>query len=160
MLPNLILNDAAVSDNYTVVSPDDAVPAAGDVILPLALWAEQGADLRASGRKVGVWLASDQLAEDLSDSVKSADVIAIEFPKFADGRGFSTAYLVRNRLGYTGELRAIGDFLLDQLFFLRRVGFNAFRIPEDKCIEKGLELLNPINVRYQASTDGVGIRLA
>lgn len=159
-MPNLILNDVAVDDSYTVVGLEDAVPATGDVILPLQTWLEQGPELRTSGRKVGVWLASDQLAEDLNDSVKSADVIAIEFPKFADGRGFSTAYLVRNRLGYTGELRAIGDFLLDQLFFLRRVGFNAFRIPEDKSIEKGLELLAPINVRYQASTDGVGIRLA
>lgn len=159
-MPNLILNNEAVEDSYTLVGLEDAVPATGDVIVPLQVWLEQGPEVRAAGRKVGVWLASDQLAEDLTDSVNSADVIAIEFPKFADGRGFSTAYLVRNRLGFTGELRAIGDFLLDQLFFLRRVGFNAFRIPEDKCIEKGLELLEPIGVRYQASTDGVGVRLA
>lgn len=152
-MPKLILNGQAIEDSYQVVRDEDAVPATGDVIVSWARWLTDGRARQASGLRTGVWLTSDQLVEALDDTITQADVIAVEFPKFADGRGFSTAYLLRNRLGYKGELRAMGDILLDQLFYLQRVGFNAFAIPDDKSIDKGLSLLNPIRVKYQASTD-------
>ncbi|TGG95845.1 DUF934 domain-containing protein [Natronospirillum operosum] len=152
-MPELIVNREVVADTFSYLTVEDAVPATGDVIVPLAVWQDQADSLLARGGRTGVWLASDQLAEDLDERVHQADVVAIEFPKFVDGRGFSTAYLLRNRLNYQGELRAIGDILLDQLFYLQRVGFNAFLLPDGKPAAKGLELLEPISVRYQASTD-------
>ncbi|MCH8552149.1 MAG: DUF934 domain-containing protein [Natronospirillum sp.] len=152
-MPELIVNREIATDTYRYLTEEDAVPATGDVIVPLVVWQAQADSLQARDGRTGVWLASDQLAEDLDERIHQADVVAIEFPKFVDGRGFSTAYLLRNRLNYQGELRAIGDILLDQLFYLQRVGFNAFLLPDGKPAAKGLELLEPISVRYQASTD-------
>ncbi|MFC3854226.1 DUF934 domain-containing protein [Salinispirillum marinum] len=152
-MPKLILDGQAVEDSFRVLREDDAIPDTGDILLSWSRWLTDGIARQESGQKTGVWLASDELVETLNNSICQADVVAIEFPKFADGRGFSTAYLLRSRLGYQGQLRAIGDILLDQLFYLNRVGFNAFAIPDDKSLEKGLSLLNPIRVKYQASTD-------
>ena len=152
-MPELIVDREIVTDTCTVLSLDDSVPSSGDVLVPLAIWQDQADRLVQREGRTGVWLASDQLVEDLDERIHQADVVAIEFPKFVDGRGFSTAYLLRNRLNYQGELRAFGDILLDQLFYLQRVGFNAFLLPDGKPAAKGLELLEPISVRYQASTD-------
>lgn len=152
-MPELIIDDAIVEDTYRYLTDDEAVPANGDVLLPLSLWQAHAGRFDQREGRTGLWLTSEQLAEDLDDTVHRASVVAIEFPMFVDGRGFSTAYLLRNRLNYQGELRAIGKILLDQLFYLQRVGFNAFLIPDGKSAEKGLTLLSPISVRYQASTD-------
>lgn len=152
-LRELIINSALSEDTFTHVGVDEAVPATGDVLVPLAVWQAEAETLLQRAGKTGVWLSSDQLVEELDERVHQVAVVAIEFPKFVDGRGFSTGYLVRNRLGYKGELRAFGDILLDQLFFLQRVGFNAFLLPEGKEAEKGLAMLAPISVRYQSSTD-------
>ena len=152
-MPELIINGQLAQDTYRQLDADSAIPASGDLLLPLERWQGFAASGEQRSGRTGVWLASDQLAEALGDDIHQADAVAVEFPKFVDGRGFSTAYLLRNRLGYQGELRAIGDILLDQLFYLQRVGFNAFLIPDGKSAEKGLEMLEPISVRYQASTD-------
>lgn len=152
-MPELIIDDTIAEDTYRYLTDDEAVPGDGDVLLPLSLWQAHAGKFDHRQGRTGLWLTSEQLAEDLDDTVHQASVVAIEFPAFVDGRGFSTAYLLRNRLNYQGELRAIGHILLDQLFYLKRVGFNAFLLPDGKSAEKGLSLLNPISVRYQASTD-------
>ena len=87
----------------------------GKVIVPLAVWQSRRDSLLARG-DVAVWLASDERPEALKDDVATLPLIAVDFPKFGDGRGYSTAYNLRARLGYQGELRAIGDVLRDQLF--------------------------------------------
>ncbi len=78
-------------------------------------------------------------------------LIAVDFPKFTDGRGYSIAYNLRKRLGYTGELRAIGDVLRDQLFYMQRVGFNAFATRPDRSIHDALKGLTDFSEAYQAS---------
>jgi uncharacterized protein (DUF934 family) len=102
---------------------------------------------------IGVWFASDERAEDLQNEVEKFSVIAVDFPKFADGRGYSIAYHLRARLGYRGELRAIGDVLRDQLFYMQRVGFDAFAARADKDIHEALKGLSDFSLTYQASSD-------
>ena len=102
---------------------EDVTVPADKVIVPLKVWQAQGA-LRTRG-DIGVWFASDERPEAVKDDVALLPLIAVDFPKFADGRGYSIAYNLRARHGYTGELRAIGDVLRDQLFYMQRVGFNA-----------------------------------
>jgi uncharacterized protein (DUF934 family) len=80
-------------------------------------------------------------------------MIAVDFPKFADGRGFSLAYLLRQRFGFRGELRAHGPLLRDQLYYLKRVGFNAFTLREGQDVRAALASLNDFSVRYQGSVD-------
>jgi uncharacterized protein (DUF934 family) len=99
-------------------------------------------------------LKGDDRVEEIAGDLEYFIVIAIDFPKFVDGRGYSTASLLRQRYRYEGELRAVGDVLHDQLFFFKRVGFDAYALKEEKnaayAIEKGF---TPFSDAYQASTD-------
>ncbi|MBC7414815.1 MAG: DUF934 domain-containing protein, partial [Herminiimonas sp.] len=99
------------------------------------------------------WLPSDPRLESLKDDLHHFIVIAIDFPKFTDGRGYSIAYNLRARLGYQGEVRAIGDVLRDQLFYMSRVGFDAFATREDRSIEDALKGLTDFSEAYQTSWD-------
>ena len=89
----------------------------------------------------------------LKDDVDKFSVIAVDFPKFSDGRSYSIAYNLRVRLGYTGELRAIGDVLRDQLFYMQRVGFDAFEPRPDRKIEDAIKGLSDFSEFYQKSVD-------
>jgi uncharacterized protein (DUF934 family) len=99
------------------------------VLVPLALWRAHGPALRDRG-DVGVWLAPTDDPGLLGADVDVLPVIAVDFPHFTDGRGYSIARLLRERYGYANELRAIGDVLRDQLFALAEVGFDAFVLRE------------------------------
>jgi len=154
-MPTLIKNGAIAADTYTRVDAVDGVLSlpAGDVLVSLdTLLAHRDQVLAHSGGK-GVQLKSEQVAEQVADVVKELDLIAIEFPAFADGRGYSTAYLLRTRFGFTGELRAVGDIFKDTLFYQARVGFNAFAIRDDKDAAVALKGLADFSEVYHASAD-------
>jgi uncharacterized protein (DUF934 family) len=131
-----------------------AVPA-GKQIVPLPVWLAQKTTLaaRAAQGELGVWLASDERPEQLKEDVAALPLVAVDFPSFADGRGYSIAYNLRARLGFNGELRAVGDVLRDQLFYMSRVGFNAFATREDRSIEDALKGLSDFSDAYQTSWD-------
>jgi uncharacterized protein (DUF934 family) len=137
-------------DAYLVVRGVDPVDVTEGVpvIVPLAAWQANRDALRARA-EVGVWLApaDDPLA--LAGDVEMLPVIAIDFPQFTDGRGYSSARLLRQRLGYTGELRAIGDIQRDQLYYLAQVGFDAFALREDLDIEAALASVRDFSDGYQ-----------
>ncbi len=99
-------------------------------------------------------LQSDENPELLGDDVNRFSLIALEFPKFRDGRAFSWARLLRTRLGFTGEIRAVGDFLYDQVNYQHRVGFDAWEVPDDFTIEMFNRALTEMTNVYQPSTDG------
>jgi uncharacterized protein (DUF934 family) len=154
----IIKDRKVVSDDWTVLrltegdtAENFAVPA-GKVIVPLTVWQAQRETLQSRG-DIGVWIASDERPEALKDDVAKLPVIAVDFPKFADGRGYSIAYNLRARLGYEGELRAIGDVLRDQLFYMQRVGFNAFATRPDRNIHDALKGLTDFSDAYQTSWD-------
>jgi uncharacterized protein (DUF934 family) len=154
-MPEIILRDAVVADDWQVLRPSADEPVhvpAGRVIVPLAVWIDQRAGLAARG-DVGVWLAGTDDPAALAPALPSLAVVAIDFPKFTDGRGYSIAYLLRSRFNYRGELRAIGDVLPDQLFYMKRVGFDAFAVRVDKDIRHALRSLQPFTDAYQGSWD-------
>jgi uncharacterized protein (DUF934 family) len=134
-----------------------AVPATGDVIVPLATWQALRAELlaRASTRTggLGVWLSAKDDPADLAHDLEHFQVIAVHFPTFNDGRGYSTGTLLRQRYGWRGELRAIGDVHRDQLFYLARCGFDAFRLSEGEDVKVALEAFGDFSEVYQASVD-------
>ncbi len=150
----IIKNRQIVQDDWQVLKlqegeTPETVAAPAKSIVPLAVWQAQPA-LHARA-DVGVWIASDERPEALKGVVNQLPVIAVDFPKFADGRGYSIAYNLRARLGYTGELRAIGDVLRDQLFYMQRVGFDAFATRPDRSIEDALKGLSDFSEPYQHS---------
>jgi uncharacterized protein (DUF934 family) len=87
---------------------------------------------------IGVWLDSHEDPEALADDLDRLSLVAVNFPKFTDGRGYSIARLLRERYHYQGEIRAIGDVLQDQLFYMQRCGIDAYALRADKDIEKAL----------------------
>ena len=150
----LIKNREVVADDSWVFVPDGAdLPDSGDVVVSSSrLLAERDALLAREGR-LGVQLQPDEDAEPLEPLIDSLALVAVAFPKFTDGRGYSSARLVRDRFGYDGELRAIGNVLPDQVFYMARCGFDAFELAEGKKPEHALAALEEFSVTYQAASD-------
>jgi uncharacterized protein (DUF934 family) len=159
----IIKGRAVVADDWTVLrlepedssggqAPDTVVVPEGKVIVPLTVWQAQRESLAARAQ-IGVWIASDERPEVLKGELDKFAVVAVDFPKFTDGRGYSIAYNLRMRLGYTGELRAIGDVLRDQLFQMQRTGFDAYATRQDRNIHDALKGLTDFSEVYQTSVD-------
>jgi uncharacterized protein (DUF934 family) len=155
----IIKGREVVADGWTVLRLDEgetpeavAVPE-GKVIVPLAVWQAQRDTLVQRAGQIGLWFASDEQAHCVKDELGNFAVIAVDFPKFSDGRGYSIAYNLRKRLGYTGELRAIGDVLRDQLFQMYRCGFDAYATRQDRSIVDALKGLTVFTETYQGSVD-------
>jgi uncharacterized protein (DUF934 family) len=128
-----------------------AVPPAGDIIVPLALWRAKRDALLARPGRLGVWLDSHEEPADIAEDARLFGVVAVNFPKFTDGRGYSIARLLRERYGYKGELRAVGDVLRDQLYFLARCGFNAFALRAGEAPQDALAAFDELSEAYQSS---------
>ena len=154
----IIKNKAVVNDDWTVLrlkegeTPEGINVPAGKIIVPLKVWLAQRDALQGRPDR-GVWLASDERPELLKGEVEKFSVIAVNFPRFGDGRSYSIAYNLRARLGYSGELRAIGDVLRDQMFYMQRVGFDAFAPRPDRDIHEALKGLSDFSEVYQTSVD-------
>jgi uncharacterized protein (DUF934 family) len=132
---------------------DSAVEHAHGVLVPLALWLAQARDWSSLAGRFGVLIAGTDDPAPLAADLSRIPLIAVHFPRFGDGRGYSVARLLRGRYAYRGELRAIGDVLRDQLFYLKRVGFDAFELRTDQDAEESLRALADFSETYQAAAD-------
>jgi uncharacterized protein (DUF934 family) len=138
-------------------APFDVCLPVGPLLVPVPVWKAKKSCLIAReyehGTPLGIWLSSGDDVAEIANDIDDFTVIAVHFPKAADGRGFSTARLLRERHGYDGELRAFGDIGRDQLFYLKRVGFDAFVIGEGRSAEEALAAFDDFPEVYQASTE-------
>ena len=132
------------------VEPDDWEVAS---VLTLAQWKERREELLASDARIGIRLEPADDPAELAPDIDRIQLVAINFPKFADGRGYSSAALLRTRYEFRGELRAVGDVGRDQLFYLKRCGFDAFALAPHRDPHAALASLGDFNVRYQGSVD-------
>jgi uncharacterized protein (DUF934 family) len=158
VLPDRVIRNGQVSPEswtFVGVEPESAAGPLpeGAIVVPLALWKEQRESLKARTAPVGVWLKPDDEPGDLDADLASLAFIAVHFPKFTDGRGYSTATLLRRRYRYTGELRAFGDVGRDQLFFLKRVGFDSFALAPHRDPVGAIGSFGDFTVRYQGAVD-------
>lgn len=147
----IIVDRQIVEDVWQLIN-DDQIPASGPVIVPLQVWLAQRAQLLARG-EVGVWIAPGEEVEDLAQDIATLPLIAVDFPAFTDGRGFSTARLLRERYGFKGQLRAIGDVFKDTMLYLHRCGFNAYAVRQDKDIVEAARGLDDFHEFYQGAAD-------
>ena len=156
-MPKIILDDAIVDNQWITLSDDhSALPTVQDapqLIVSLKTWHAKRAEIIARGGQLGLLLEGTDEPEALAADVSLFDVIAINFAKFTDGRGYSLGRLLRERYGFRKELRAVGDVLQDQLFYLKRSGFNAFAIRADKNIDAALKGLTDFSETYQGAWD-------
>lgn len=154
---DIISKDGTITADAWVVVPR---PADGDslnipdqpALIPADLWLA-GKEHFEGRDDIGVWFDSHDEPEILDGLVNELKLIAVNFPKFSDGRGYSIARLLRERFGYQNELRAIGDVLLDQLQFMKRCGFDSYALREDKDATKAARSLSFFSQGYQAATD-------
>jgi uncharacterized protein (DUF934 family) len=156
---SLIKAGQVVEDTFFDASGAEAIPPSGAVIVSLEQWRAQRDALLARGTPLGLRLRSDQspelVADDLTDDVGRFALIAIEFPKFRDGRAYSYARLLRERYGFRGELRAVGDVLMEQLFFMLRTGFDAFDLQQSPDPVAAFQTaMSDFSVWYQPTADG------
>ena len=115
-----------VEDQFVTVADDADIPAEGGVILSLPRFEADGEALLSDGRQVGVRIAAAEAVEGLAYDLPRLALVALEFPKYRDGRAYSSAVLLRERFGFAGEVRAVGDVLIDQAWNMLRCGFDAF----------------------------------
>ena len=158
-MAQLIKHGIAITDSWQILelgegeSPETVTLPDGDVIFPLAVWQARKDEI-VSRPTIGLLLQPADRVEDVAGELASFNLIAVNFPKFVDGRGYSTAALLRQRYHYQGEIRAVGDVLHDQLFFLKRVGFDAWALKEGKSA--GYAIANGFTTfgeAYQTSAD-------
>jgi uncharacterized protein (DUF934 family) len=152
-MPKLIKNNQIIDDQRQILDKEfsGSTESSNDFVPLDYLLANP--ELLNEQPNIGVWLDSDQGPEALEPFLGKLSAIAINFPKFVDGRGYSYARILRDRLAYEGEIRAIGDVLHDQLFYMKRCGFDAFAVREDKDITVALTGLNDFTESYQAASD-------
>lgn len=149
---SVIKNRKIVEDEWQALA-DDAELTAGPIIVSLARWQRERDVLRQRTDPVGVRLPNTANVADVAAELTAWALVALEFPKFSDGRAYSQARLLRERYGYRGELRAVGDVLRDQLFFMARSGFDAFELRADRSLEEALLAFNDFSDSYQPAAD-------
>nr|WP_314493444.1 DUF934 domain-containing protein [uncultured Pseudomonas sp.] len=155
-MQRIIKHGQIIDETWHLLPKDtsfDELTNCDDYIVPLQMWRDHGHALKARDGGLGVWLDADEEAEEIGEDVAQFQVIALNFPAFTDGRNYSNARLLRDRYQFKGELRAIGDVLRDQLFYMARCGFDAFAVRADKDPEDALAGLKDFSVTYQAATD-------
>ncbi|MBI4182990.1 MAG: DUF934 domain-containing protein [Proteobacteria bacterium] len=150
----LIKDGAFVDDPWVAVGDDPDLPAGAPVVVGLDRWQRDRDSLLGRNGPLGIRLRSDQSPATVAADLGRFALVALEFPKFTDGRAYSYARLLRERYGFKGEVRAVGNVLRDQISFMRRCGFDAFEVPERAREAGWLRNLAGLSVVYQRAADG------
>lgn len=149
----LLKGDRIVADDWTMAGDEDALPAT-PVIVSFDRWMRDRETLLRRNGALGIRLASDQPPGPLAGDLGRFGLICLDFPRFTDGRAYSSARILRGRYSFAGELRAVGNVLRDQLLFMHRCGFDAFEIPDDADPALWAAAFGDFSLRYQPSVDG------
>jgi len=158
-MPRLIDKHGAIlANDWVILAKDCALQdalahAANKLFVPLQLWLAHKPELLASGKVVAPWLDSDEQASAIADDLTSLPLVALNFPAFMDGRSYSTATNLRQHYNYAGEVRAIGDVLRDQLFYMRRCGFSSFDLKDSVKLEEAQTALRDFRDSYQSTIE-------
>ncbi len=158
----VILDRQIVTDNWQYIGDEDSVPDQGDIVVSLDRWKNDQQTMSRHVGRIGVQLNEKTNIEEINISLNHIPLIVIDFPIIDTnkrgyhpvGCGYSQAYLLRSRYGYSGELRAIGDSVArDVLQYMERCGINSFDLAEGKDINDALKAFNEMTVAYQPSAD-------
>lgn len=145
----LIKDKQIIDDNQQFIADDQALPSQGDITVSLARWQQDRATLLTHAGKLGVRLEPEDTTAALAADLSQLELIEVNFPVYTDGRAFSHARLIRDHYRYQGEIRAVGEFMADQVFYLSKVGVNAFQLPDTTQLPVALSTLNDFTRSYQ-----------
>jgi uncharacterized protein (DUF934 family) len=157
-MPTLIKLSASGADEidngFVNVIDGDPVPQGADIIVSLGRLKAEGEALLSSGVRVGVQIEPNEAVEDIAALLPRLAVVALTFPKFRDGRAFTSATLLRERLGYEGEVRAVGDVLRELAGFMVRCGFDSFVPADGSGAADWVKATHRFRHVYQTAADG------
>jgi uncharacterized protein (DUF934 family) len=145
-----IIKDRYLINNTWKYIADDQELITGDITVSFKRWQIQKSDCLAHSGRIGIRLNSTDAIETLAQDLTQLALIELEFGFFGDGRLFSQAKLLRQRFNYSGEIRAVGNYLIDQIFYLSKVGINAFQIQQPDQLNLALTALDDFSVSYQS----------
>lgn len=151
----LLKSGQIIEDTWLDVSDKQDIPEQGDIIVSLERWLSNTDALRSRQSKLGLRLKNDQSPAQVAEDLDAFGLIALEFPKYTDGRAYSAARLLRDRYGFSGEIRATGDVLIDQFGMMQRCGFNTFEIAGAVDTQAWRQASESISEHYQPAADGV-----
>lgn len=147
-----IIKDKQIVDDTWVYLADDAeLKTDGNITVSLSRWNQDKKQILSEDRNIGIRLSSADSVDEIVHDLNYIKLIELDFPGFGDGRLFSLAWLLRARYHYQGEIRATGQFMPDQVFYLSRVGVNAFTFLDPEKLTEALSTLNDFTVNYQQS---------
>ncbi len=147
-----------VDDTWQRHTGTDPIPSAGDLLFDATAWQDGSvAAARTAGRsgRDGLWLEPDSGLDAIAPALAAAHLVAVHFPSATDGRGFSIASVLRRRLGWQGPLRAAGPLWRDQLYALRRVGFDSFELRDTEDPQAAIAAFDTFSDAYQTASDGI-----
>jgi uncharacterized protein (DUF934 family) len=145
---------AMIADRFERVDDEQGLPTSGGVLVSVARFDAEKDALLARDGELGVWLKSDETPSAIAEDLDALALVALDFPVFSDGRAFSSARLLRERYGYRGELRAIGDVLCEQIPFMLRSGFDTFEMSSERALDEFRAVVSEVRVVYQPTGDG------
>lgn len=148
----LIKEGVLAQDAWQSLADEDEL-LEGPIVVSLDRWQRERESLLARNTPIGVRLKSDQTPALLADDLDRFAVVALEFPKFNDGRAYSYARLLRDRYGFKGEVRAVGNVLRDQFLLMQRCGFDAFEVASEAAAAVWEKAISEISVTYQPGAD-------
>ncbi len=152
-MSTLIRNGAVSADEWQSLGDDEAITPCAKVIVSLQRWRADAQSLKQQAAQVGLRLENTVDLDELRSELEGLALVALEFPLFSDGRALSQARVLREQLGFAGEIRATGAVLRDQMFYMQRCGFNAFEVPDGRDVAGALAALREFSVKYQAAAD-------
>ena len=157
-MQNLIKNGEVIDDDWRILEKSSGLDALNtsmktSVIVPLNFWKLYRSEAKAYSDKIALWLDSDELISDINNQINEFSVIALNFPVFSDGRSYTNARELRQSLNYEGEIRAIGDVLRDQIFYMSRCGFDSFQLRPDQDPSACIEALQDFQESYQSTSE-------
>jgi uncharacterized protein (DUF934 family) len=146
----LIKDQQIIENTWQYIADNDELKT-GDISVSFARWQADKQKLMAHDGKLGIRMSATDSADELANDLEKFQLIELDFPDFADGRLFSQAWLLRGRYHYQGEIRAIGHYIPDQVFYLARVGVNAFSPKVAEELPDIIKKLKDFTVNYQNS---------
>jgi len=149
----LIKNGQLTSDPWVTADMDGGLMPDIPTIVPLARFLAEREELLRSQAELGVLVSPGEDIDALAEDLPRLKVVALSFPAFTDGRAYSYARLLRQRHGYEGEIRAVGNVLRDQYLFMHRAGFDTYKVGEGADINAWKDAISHFSVVYQPATD-------
>lgn len=149
----VIKDKQIVTDDWQRVLDEEAIPT-GEVIISYRRWKQGGDEIEQHQGPLAICIDGDDAIEEVAEIAQQFELIALDFPTFADGRNYSNARILRDRYAYKGDLRAVGDVMRDQLYYMQRCGISSFQVRADKNIEDALKAFDDFSLSYQTAADG------